>query len=70
MEPAQERAATRETNMRTSKFTIAARKRQLRDLLVTRKITRKRYAELRHADRVYYMQARRGVWDYIDSGCP
>jgi hypothetical protein len=56
--------------MRTSKFTIAARKRQLRDLLVTRKITRKRYAELRRADRVYYMQARRGVWDYIDSGCP
>jgi len=56
--------------MRTPKFTIAARKRQLRALLDARKITRKRYAELRRADRVYYMQERRGVWDYIDSGCP
>ena len=56
--------------MRTSNFTIAARKRQLRDLLVTRQITRKRYAELRRMDRVYYMQERRGMWDYIDSCCP
>jgi len=56
--------------MRTSKFTIAARKRQLRELLDARKITRKRYAELRRADRVYYMQERRGMWDYIDSCCP
>ena len=56
--------------MRTPKFTIAARKRQLRELLDARKITRKRYAELRRADRVHYMQERRGVWDYIDSGCP
>ena len=56
--------------MRISKFTIAARKRQLRDLLVTRKITRKRYAELRRMDRIYYMQERRGMWDYIDSCCP
>ena len=56
--------------MRTPKSAIAARKRQLRELLDARKITRKRYAELRLMDRVYYMQERRGMWDFIDSCAP
>jgi hypothetical protein len=42
---------------------IERRKIQLRELLDARKITRKRYAELRRADRVFRMQKRRGMWN-------
>ena len=47
-------------NARASSF----RKIHLRALLDARKITRKRYAELRRADRIYRKELARGIWDY------